>query len=718
LTVGVLNFSVDSALLRELGERLVGKAHIALAELIKNSYDADATKVVVSFAGDRLEVADNGSGMTFKEFNDYWMRIGSPHKGKIVRSPKFGRPLTGSKGVGRLSVQFLAKQLRLRTASGGEELTATINWAKALTAGELTNAQVEYERAPTTTEFPDGEANGTVVEMWELNQRWGAKQFQSLAREIWQLQPPFGDLQTHLGPFHVEFRTQDEEVKEEFAEQMSAFLSVWHARMVGRLRTTTDPEATTGFVDLALDFDDGESPRVTYELANCQLSQLEFEIRIFSLHSRQPAGIKVETLREYLREFGGVHVYDAGFHLPYYGVNTDWLRIELDHSHRLSRSQLLPESLQVDEGLNYLPTNTRVLGVVNVNTSAEISGAGLSSDRLMIQVTRDRLNDNAAFQNLRDIVRWALDYYATREALRQLKVAEARAPKEPVRPRLVRLEEVLDRHSEEIPKAILKTLRSDVKAALEGAQSQEELAASQVALLAPLATAGIAAVAYEHENARQLQQLEWIAERLEGNKSSAARAEGWAQIAEELRAWIKRARALRELFNPVLSEDSRTKTHRYVAKPLLDDVTAQIGPLARGVIFDVRLVDPDLRLPGGTYAEWSAVFQNVFANAINALMDENLRNVVCRSTRDGRSRAIVVEDTGAGVRLENSDKLFEPFVRRMEISDEHRGLGLGGTGLGLTIVRMIATNRGATVRFIPPSTGFATAFELSWRADG
>ncbi|MEI6128403.1 MAG: hypothetical protein WCQ99_17805, partial [Pseudomonadota bacterium] len=36
-------FSVDSMLLRELGERLVGRPHIALAELVKNSYDADAT---------------------------------------------------------------------------------------------------------------------------------------------------------------------------------------------------------------------------------------------------------------------------------------------------------------------------------------------------------------------------------------------------------------------------------------------------------------------------------------------------------------------------------------------------------------------------------------------------------------------------------------------------------------------------------------------------
>jgi hypothetical protein len=51
---------VDSALLRELGERLVGKPHIALAELIKNSYDADAKSVSVRFGNDSIVVADDG----------------------------------------------------------------------------------------------------------------------------------------------------------------------------------------------------------------------------------------------------------------------------------------------------------------------------------------------------------------------------------------------------------------------------------------------------------------------------------------------------------------------------------------------------------------------------------------------------------------------------------------------------------------------------------
>ena len=43
-----LAFDVDAALLVELGERLVARRSVALAELIKNAYDADATEVIVS----------------------------------------------------------------------------------------------------------------------------------------------------------------------------------------------------------------------------------------------------------------------------------------------------------------------------------------------------------------------------------------------------------------------------------------------------------------------------------------------------------------------------------------------------------------------------------------------------------------------------------------------------------------------------------------------
>jgi len=69
-----LTFTVDSALLSELGEKLVETAHIALVELVKNAYDADATEVTVKIipredSGPEIQVIDNGQGMTLKTWS-------------------------------------------------------------------------------------------------------------------------------------------------------------------------------------------------------------------------------------------------------------------------------------------------------------------------------------------------------------------------------------------------------------------------------------------------------------------------------------------------------------------------------------------------------------------------------------------------------------------------------------------------------------------------
>ncbi|WNJ89594.1 ATP-binding protein [Bosea sp. 685] len=93
----IAKFKADSALLRELGERLVGKPYIALAELIKNSYDADATRCVIEITDDRIVVSDDGHGMSRNEFLGYWMTVGTRHKQGAERSRKLGRRVTGSK---------------------------------------------------------------------------------------------------------------------------------------------------------------------------------------------------------------------------------------------------------------------------------------------------------------------------------------------------------------------------------------------------------------------------------------------------------------------------------------------------------------------------------------------------------------------------------------------------------------------------------------------
>ena len=166
-----LPFTIDAELLRELGERLVGKPHVALAELVKNSYDADATEVTIKFSPneDSIEIVDNGHGMTFDEFKNFWMRIGTTHK-REKQSKKLGRLMTGSKGVGRLAVQFLANKLTILTIPADKNhkwLKAQINWNKAIETKsaetkELTEVEVTYDefnRNPSDTRGPSRHFN-------------------------------------------------------------------------------------------------------------------------------------------------------------------------------------------------------------------------------------------------------------------------------------------------------------------------------------------------------------------------------------------------------------------------------------------------------------------------------------------------------------------------------------------------------------------------------
>ncbi|MGB3184508.1 MAG: sensor histidine kinase [Ornithinimicrobium sp.] len=112
-----LPFTVDTHLLRELGALLVGRDSTALLELIKNAYDADATKVTVHAAGlatgaGILSVTDDGHGMTFEGFQSGFLRIAGRTKETSSRkSVLFDRRFTGAKGIGRLAAHKLASNL-------------------------------------------------------------------------------------------------------------------------------------------------------------------------------------------------------------------------------------------------------------------------------------------------------------------------------------------------------------------------------------------------------------------------------------------------------------------------------------------------------------------------------------------------------------------------------------------------------------------------------
>ena len=700
----LLHFTVDSALLEELGERLVGKPPVALSELIKNSYDADANQVIVNIEPekDRIIVQDNGHGMDLGEFKDFWMRIGSPHKKRQKVSRGLKRPLTGSKGVGRLSVQLLAKEIYIQTVSDRNtrlKLTAYVKWDEAVKAGELSKATANYE----IEELSEDTEHGTIIVLEGLYHNWNDKFIEDFAKEIWWLEPPFrsgfASAEDKKKAFQIKFISSEMEYVETFNWQIRAVMDIWYAKLTGKNEN--------GNVKLSLEFA-GEDPIIkSYTIQNCKLRYADFEIRIYHLTRRQPFGLKVEEAREYLRHFGGIHIYDSGFHLPYYGTpDNDWPKIEWEHSRRGGSSDLLPEEMRVPLGLQYIPTLRRVLGVVNVNTSKEPD--------LEIMITRDRLDESSStFSSLVNTIRWAMHFYAMEEYRRN----ELRKNQPKIEPlKFQKVEDTLAKYQNELPEETYENIRADVRKATEEIDSSTESTLKQVTLLGSLATAGISSLAYQHELQKQFGIVKGIIKRLESVKvEDEDLRKDLNVLKEDLSSWVDRAMSTNALFSYLADTENREDKERFSAKTIVDEIKKQVKFLAKGVPIETSRIENDLKLPNATLVEWSSILQNVFINAFNAMMDSDKKIIDVSSRNENGFHELLIQDTGVGVNLENAESLFSPFVRKASISPERRALGYGGTGLGLTIVNMLAKNIECKASFVEPEKEFNTAFSLKWR---
>lgn len=713
------NFQVDSALLRELGERLVGQSHIALAELIKNAYDADATLCTVKFLHDEILVSDNGHGMSETEFLKFWMRIGTTHKQQTLVSRNLHRPITGSKGVGRLSAQFLAREMTLTTSSEEESaiaLVAEVDWDSAISANELTQAEATYWIKERVVSFAGHARHGTMVAMRGLKQKWNEEHFAALAAEIWMIQPPIPDQYSKVSKrtvdphtFRVEVLDSKNEPIKSFETQMQAAIENWIAIVEGAI----EREGDKGRATVTVRFNDGTIHNENF-VTDGYVSSATWHIRIFNLAGRQANNIPVKEAREYFAKFGGIGVYDAGFRLPYYGINQDWLGLEYDHSHRKNKSSLLPPELHVHRALNDLPTQGRIFGFASVNTAQEAVNATsdniLAGDYLKIQVTRDRLVSNLAFRELKDAVRWSIDYYATRQRARVIQKAEIKRSAEPSSVKLERIDEIVSSVRPDLPEEVFEELDKEFKDYSRTLQQEAKAREAEQVLLGPLATAGISALALEHEYKKEFLKASDIVKQLRANADDPTEV---MRLANDVSLWLERLTSIREIFAPLMDQADREELSAYNATALIKEVAKSIRPLVPTTTIHVHS-SSTVTLPLAAYAEWQAIFQNVLLNAANAMLDKTESRIDVEVLVSKSGGKILVSDVGTGVDLENSDELFTPFSRRSGISAERKRLGLGGTGLGLTIVRMIAENRRCRVRFVEPREEYSTTFELSW----
>ena len=203
-----------SHILNLLGDELIGNDSLAIFELVKNSYDADATKVIIYFnnldSSDRsIVIEDDGSGMTPEIIQNVWLTIGTDYKKKKAKvSPVFGRTSLGNKGVGRLAVHRLADEIMLESQAVGDMFCSKlhINW-KSLVQSEqyIQDLSVNVEYGLTGL-FKKNQ--GTRITLTGLKtKKWTKANLKELARKIENIKNPF----ELIDSFDIELRCNDPE---------------------------------------------------------------------------------------------------------------------------------------------------------------------------------------------------------------------------------------------------------------------------------------------------------------------------------------------------------------------------------------------------------------------------------------------------------------------------------------------------------------------------
>ena len=409
-------FNVDSRLLFQLGEKLVANRAVALAELVKNSYDADATKVTVRMyniksPGGTIYVEDNGCGMTLQDFKKSWMRIATGNKENNPISKKYERQKSGEKGIGRFACRRLANKLIIKsvaeTEDGKEELSATFNWDTFTPGSDVDKIPVRN----STHKVEENTPTGTILILENTHDSWDGNNIRRLRNELTELIMPLtfnlelDDTKTPKGydpGFRLIFDCPDFPAKEERLDK-TFFDNSW-AKLYGSVDengiATYEINVTNKIVNVIdRTFRRQDSFRF---LRNSNLEIYFFSYRTDLFKNTE---WKIAQTQDVGRERGGIKVYVDRFRVFGYGdKGDDWLKV--DHDRARSRTGVDNEVAALSEEA----TRPGLSMFRNHNLFGHVIVSKQDNPAFEITINRDRLLENDAFEELRKFVRLGIDY--------------------------------------------------------------------------------------------------------------------------------------------------------------------------------------------------------------------------------------------------------------------------------------------------------------------
>jgi signal transduction histidine kinase len=665
----MMHFKFSPKILQRLGEELVPNPDQGIIELVKNSYDADATECTVeliktSAIGGLIIISDNGVGMDKDAISEGWLVLGRSKKA-IREVTQLGRLPVGNKGLGRLAALQMGSQVLLKTRpkdEPGVEYSLTINWDDFQEADVVEDVPFDVQKSSTDKQY------GTDIIVSNLKNIFNKRDIQRLARELLLLADPFDN--------HAGFRLKL--IAPEFSEVEKQVNNAYFDDAEYHLQASIN-ELGIAEANL-LDWQNN----VIFQAKHSDISQelyktppTKFDLWVFLLNpqsfSARKTSISVTQVREWLAQVGNVRLYHRGLRVkPYGDPDDDWLNLNYARARN-------PE---------VRPSTKTVIGRVIVN----------DPDDMLLQKT-DRLGfiENEAFLELK---RFAIDVleWMAKERLKVTETQRQRVKKQVPRDitqAKARIEEVIE---EEVPQESRPKVLEAVQQYETVTEREAKVLREDLQLYRSLATAGTTAAVFAHESGKPVTSIEKIANRIEkiGKKILGEKYEHY--LGDPVTKLYQVSKSLLRFSNFPLHLLKREKRRAGVVDvhSVIDDIVALFQPFFdEGEIQVIKEKFDGKPCIYGSDALLEAIITNLLTNAINAFNIEGgrieERRVIIRTEIKGSNLKIKFLDNGSGIHNIKIDEIWLPGKTTRE----------GGTGLGLTIVRDSVTDLGGSVDAIP-----------------
>ena len=703
-------------ILTMLGDQLIKNELIALIELIKNSYDADASWVKVSFIGfaedysltpsSKIIIEDDGCGMNADILRKHWLNPATPDKFKRKKTdpktPK-GRVLQGEKGIGRFAIIKLGKKISITTRrqmqdkngtflDEGEtsENVLTYDFSKydndfLLENGEekeLFLEQLEVnlmQRAPVSivgkeillgTTLRTRKPYGTVIEITDLKTKWTSERVDRIQRDIGKLQPIFST--EELADFSVWFYKDSTllEPRDSYKTTINNCLENKSVLKVTDGHFSCGSNAFTFKLNgqpVKLDFQDPDITGLTQfkrfkelkkknETIECGSFNFEFYIFDFNVDSENQSKYYLSKEEKGIIKEHRIYLYRDNVRvMPYGDPEDDWLGIDMARG-----------TVRADEYLS----NDQVVGCVYISQE--------ENPNLKDKTNREGLiEEGRALEDFIGVLQLILRY------LRKKPFAQYLIDKQ----RKKETDLIKKGRPNELIEGAKKQFGNDEKAiaflrTFESSYTKEKrILEDRIKKTENLAAVGLSIETASHDVmlllGKAVEQQEALIREL---------MLGYEVNRDELISRLTLIRGTISMIQTQMKDvqllfpSTKSKTKNIDVRSIIEKVHNLYKRALKENSIEVEYdVSTQPVIAKTTDAVLLQVFINLFDNALYWLKTiEGERKIMI--TLDGSQNRMLFSDSGPGVKAEDEDYIFEAF---------YSGKGEEGRGLGLYIARQL-----------------------------